>query len=382
MHKEPSHNECLPAYTGPLRFAAYRYPRYEVSGNTLFGLPRDRQLEPADWVNVHDRFHELYPRYEGHMYASKHFLRETVHSWTASNKTLMHTIENGVELVNDVLSAYDEAAPDGSFAEAAVRLCEKYGLLTHQPSVRVEEELSAEWREELYEWHSNAEVTPGKSPHDHLWFSFSLGSLMRFLVRMRVLYLCWRVLYWDVNETARQELDALLDRHSLMFGVRKLRQNPPSPPSDRDIEIVKQVFAEAGIDKSAYILPGETGYPEYSPHDRLAYDEGDYYAVVEAFSQGWTPSIVLEFTDGFPVRMHQYETVMDAATGCMLDIISMGLDGLEQRTMETCARCGAPFIKEHGRQRYCAKCGSNTVRVREHRARKAKEAQHEKKGKQ
>lgn len=358
MNKEPSFEQCLPSLTGSVRFHAYTFADYVVNNDHVFGLPKGQVLMHADTQNVHARFHELFPEYENHEYLSKHKIRRIAYEKTVGRGDLMHSVPDGVELVKDMLSAYALCKDNKreELIESALQLSRKYGLLTHQPaSVDADSKELSDMLGDGGHWNVEQE---------HIWFSFSLTDFHSRLVRLRILYLCWRVLFWGVNTSAKRELNLLLGKY---YGLYELCRPPYILFGNQFVEgqaPTQHTLTDTGIGVK----------PSYSVAP-FAYDESDYRKVIEQESNCWTPAIVLTFDADRPIRVYSYDTVLAAATGCMLEIISRGKDGLLQRTMDSCSRCGTPFIKEHGRQRFCSECGSNTVRVREHRARRAKEVQ-------
>lgn len=246
-------------------------------------------------------------------------------------------LENGQRMLIDFLAAgeqlyllsRDKAKTGAPMVPRVVpcvvlQLCAKYGLLQTQGE-----------QQEI----PKSLTLPG-TPADYkkrsLYYGFSLVLASRKLIELYALMLCWKALVWHEDETTSRRLKSIL-----------------------------------------YLS-------RHEPCDLRNYTTEDYQLFVRKQAIVNSPNRQIDFgPDGCPYTVNNYDSALAAAFGLMLQIIGMGEASLEDRRSAICERCGAEYIKHHGRQKFCPVCAQPKVRVREHRAKqKAKEAQHEKKGKQ
>ena len=73
--------------------------------------------------------------------------------------------------------------------------------------------------------------------------------------------------------------------------------------------------------------------------------------------------------DGKMTALSILDSLFDIALVQMQDIILAGELGLDGRSATHCKECGAAFIKEHGNASLCARCGTNSAKLRRFRAR-------------
>ena len=105
-------------------------------------------------------------------------------------------------------------------------------------------------------------------------------------------------------------------------------------------------------------------------------------AVMEGLLNNLTVSREVSFIDGVPVAREVFSNALDLVIAQMQDIVLQGVSGLDGRSAGHCKECGNPFVKEHGRASLCGHCRSNSVKLRNYRARQRAKREAEKNAQQ
>lgn len=346
MSKAIKLGDLLPTAPVPVEYETYRHIAYVVQDGYIFGSRDTAQIPKEDMYDIHNRFKYLYPE-AWYAAQTKHQVREWVFQKENNRTREIMSLSNGIPLIKDLLQlpighiVMNQKVPQEDNLVAAARLCGKYGILSWQPerivSIGVEGEneikdiVMPNWRD------------PNSTPFDYppreqefLRFAMDSYSLYKSIIALKTLYLAWKALYWTISSADEEELKRLLPKNELFFSVREYKA-------------------------------GES------------YDKVDYEKSILNISSRISSynKVIIE---GTKVRVvSEYRNPLEASIGTMLRIISLGKDGLDNRSLEYCERCGAQYIKEHGLQKYCNDCKEPRIQVKAYRererAKKEKEAQ-------
>ncbi len=329
MNKELEIKEFLPKLPIPVEYLVTHCPSYVVDCGYVFGVEKNGTCQQVDNTKkLDDRFSGLLKVSEisdtdfNWLYRYKHYCYNLQCENHGMNKPVYD--ENGQELLVHMLRAGKRAlenqvsknmeidlieANDMLVSDILLPLCEKYGLLSVQNSVLP---ISSESHDE-------------KKLEESLNYGFNWIKAAVALSHLYLVYLCWKSLEWPEAVSAEEKA---LTNDGLKYSYM------------------------AGAPKDNYTLD-------------------DCRGAISWFSLGNTGTTTIQYDNSGKQRIVvRYKNVVQAAKGLLTTIIGMGERARERGTFVCCEKCGMPFIRYHGRKKFCSDCGTNTELVRDSRKRK------------
>ena len=335
MKKAMGPSKLLPTTPIPLEYATYKHSAYEIQGSYIVGSWNDAPVLFDEMIDIHARFNQMYRQQDGSFLLSKHEIREEIFKKAHGKAKEVVSLTSGRELIADLLELpcatiwnLSDEEERNTLNNAAI-LCEKYGILqwqfekvktSHEVQIKFSQGYDSYIAERFGLNHDKCKPRP--DIQDFLRFAFGNMDFYSNLHLLKMLYLSWRLLFLSpISDEDKSELLMLLRVNWKRLNI----QNAPKPNSVSIVDIEQIILQISSMNASLRKVA---------------------------------------FMNGKPIIVYQYSDPIKAAIGTMLQIISQGQDGTENRSIAKCEYCENTFIKDHGLQKYCEPCRKPRIQMK------------------